>query len=148
MTANQKITGRASSIPGGLALGGLISMIITVAGAMVSAWLIGNEKIREEQIGYCSMFILLASSFFGAWAASEKIKHRRLYVCILSGIIYYGLLLSITALFFGGQYQAMGVTAIVIFGSSMCAALVRPKGKRRSRSGNARHRHRKIAQIR
>ena len=130
MTANQKVTGRASSIPGGLAIGGFMSLIITIIGAMIAAWLIGNERVQEQHIGYCSMLILLASSFIGAWIAASKIKHRRLYICILSGMIYYGMLLTITALFFGGRYQAMGVTAAVVLAGCMSAALTGQRGEK------------------
>lgn len=142
MTANKKVTGKASSIPGGLASGGIVSIAITVAGAMGAAWLIGNEKLQENQIGYCSMFILLASSFLGAKTAAAKIKHRILYMSILSGVIYYAVLLAITAIFFGGQYQAMGVTGLLVLAGSACGALISPKGKRGGRKQHIGHRHR------
>lgn len=142
MTANQKVTGRASSMPGGLALGACVNLLITIIGAMFCGWLIGNEKAPEQSIGYCSMFILLAASFLGARTAAAKIKHRILYVSILSGIIYYCSLLAITALFFGGMYQGMGVTALVIMAGCISAALIGQKGERRSRRGKKRMNHR------
>lgn len=119
-----------------------MNLLITITGAIISAWLIGNEKIPEQSIGYCSMFILLAASFLGAWIAAAKIKHRRLYISILSGLIYYCILLAVTALFFGGQYQAMGVTALVVLAGCMSAALIGLKGERggRRRAGKRKYR--------
>ena len=124
MVVNKKVTGTASSMGGGLALGGVISLVITILGALLCAGLISGEKIAESSIGYCSMVIILLSSIFGSLVAVMKIKHRRVYVCVLSGVIYFGSLLAATALFFGGQYQGMGVTGLLIAGGCMVTVLL------------------------
>jgi hypothetical protein len=56
----------------------------------------------------------------------------------MSGGLYWGLLLCITALFFGGNYDAVPETAAVIITGSGCAAMVslpqrqtKPKKKRK-----------------
>ncbi len=128
MTANRKVTGTASTMPGGLAVGGILSLSITLVGSMITAWLIGTGRISETAMGYCAMGILLLSSFAGAMTAARKIKHRLLYVCGLSGLLYYGLLLCVTALFFGGQYEGMGVTGLVVLAGTGCAALLMVRG--------------------
>ena len=135
MVTNQKVTGTASSMPGGLAVGAGISLLITFVGSWLSAYLISTEKLPQSAIGYCAMGILLLSALLGALVAVHRIKRRRLYACILSGLIYYIILLSMTALFFGGQYQGMGVTALLVVGGTGTAALLSTKGE-----GSYRHR--------
>ena len=128
MVANQKVTGTASSIPGGLTAGAGISLLTTIAGSWMFAYLISTEKLPQSGIGYCAMAIILLSSLLGASVSAHRIKRRLLYVCILSGLIYYMILLSMTALFFGGQYQAMGVTALLVTGGVGTAALLCLRG--------------------
>ena len=58
---------------------------------------------------------LFADSWLGgAWVAWKKIKRLRLQVCLISGGIYYLMLLGMTILFFGGQFCGMGVTALMV----------------------------------
>ncbi len=136
MTQTQKPTGRASSIPAGLAFGALISITVTILMALILAKLVQTEVLLQEQIGYGVMVLLLASSFLGAATAQGKVKHRRLMICMLSALIYFFILMSITALFFGGQYSAVGVTAGVILAGAGTAALLctgQGKGRRQKR---------------
>ena len=137
MTVNQKPSGRAASMPAGLLTGTALSLGITLLLAALAAWLVLEEVIEETHIGYCVMVILMAASFLGALTACGRIKRQRLLVCMLSGSVYFLLLMSITALFFGGQYEAVGVTGILVFGGSMLAVLSSGsnsrEGKRRKR---------------
>lgn len=129
---DKKITGRAASVPAGLAIGALVSVAVTVLISAIGAYLVINEMLPQEQIGYCSIFALLASSILGAITAANRVKHRNLVVSLLSGLAYFVILLSVTALFFGGQYEGVGVTFIVILLGTAAAALIT------SREGNGR----------
>lgn len=135
MVVDKKPTGRASSMPGGLAIGAAISLVVTILLAAMLAKLIEGQTIAEENMGYGVMVILLAASFLGAMASYGKIKRQRVIVCLLSGALYFGILLSITALFFGGQYEAVGVTGLLVLCGSGAAALLglhgNSKGRRR-----------------
>lgn len=124
MVVNRKVTGKALSMPAGLALGAAISLGITISLAILTAKLVDGGTISEEGIGYAALGILLLSSLAGAASAVQKIKRQRLLVCFASGLIYYALLLSMTALFFGGQYSGMGVTALVVLGGSGVVVLM------------------------
>lgn len=135
MVVNQKPTGRATSIPGGLLFGAAISLGITLLAAAVLAKLVASEILEEKNIGYGVMLMLLIGAYTGALGAYGKVKRQRLKVCLLSGVVYFGILLSITALFFGGQYEAVGVTAILVLGGSMTAGLL---GLRQNRGGKKR----------
>lgn len=141
MTVNRKPTGTASSIPAGLAGGTLVSAGITLAGALLTANLIGREVLSWNRCGYAVMVILLLSSWGGAMVAAGKIKRQRLLVCLGSGAIYFIMLLLATALFFGGQYSGVGETGLLIFCGSMLGSFVRLEGKNRRKGRKIRLRN-------
>lgn len=127
MVANRKVTGTASTMPVGLAIGLAVSLLVTVLGAALSAYFVLTEKIPEEGVGYCAGGILLLSSMLGAFVAEKRTKRKRLIVCVLLGGLYYAALTAATALFFGGQYQGMGVTALLVLAGSGCVGLLAAK---------------------
>ena len=121
MVVNQRVTGKAMSMPAGIGIGVLVSTLMTVAGAAALALLISKETIPENGIGYGVIVTLLLASSLGALTAWRCIRHRRMVVCLVQGLCYYIVLLGFTALFFGGQYQGMGITGLVILGG--CGAV-------------------------
>lgn len=121
---NRNHTGRALSIPSGLALGATVSMAVTVVISLIGAQMIINEILPQEQIGYCALAALLAGTILGGLTASGKIKRRKLMVCLLSGCVYFCILLATTALFFGGQYAGFGVTFLTVMLGCIAAALL------------------------
>ena len=127
MTVNRKVTGTAVSMPMGIGIGCGISMILTILGAGLAAKLISAEVLRENAIGYGAMMIILISSIAGAGIAVNKVKKRMLQVSVLVGMFYYALLLAMTALFFGGKYQGMGVTALLVMAG--CGVVVLMAGR-------------------
>ena len=135
MRVNQKVTGRSMSMACGIGVGVLFSVVLTVIGSTILAALIDGEKLGENGIGYGAIVILLLASAMGAIAAWRCVRHRRLMVCLLTGVGYYGALLCVTALFFGGQYQGMGATALMVLaGCSSVGLLGLHGGKTGNRS--------------
>ena len=135
-------SGRALSTPMGLLYGTAASMLITLLGAVVLAWLINLEKLQWEQIGYGIMVLLLTASFLGALAAYHKIKRQRMMVCILAGLLYLAVLASLTALFFGGQYEGVVVSGCLIAAGSVSAGILGLQTGKGRISGNRKRRHR------
>lgn len=130
MTGKLKNTGRATSMPVGLLSGLAVSFGVTILGIGMIAKALDMEKMREGAIGYAVMVLLLAASFAGALVSRNRIKRQYLLVCGLSALMYFLTLLSITALFFGGQYEAVGVTGLLVLGGSMLALLTGGQGRR------------------
>jgi len=118
------------SAAAGLALGGGVSLLITLLSAAVLAWMVDKERLAWEKIGYGIMVTLLLASMLGARFAYSRVKRQPLLICALSGVVYLGLLLSITALFFGGQYDGAVITSVLILGGSLAAGLLPSLGKR------------------
>jgi len=133
MTTTIKHAGKASSIPGGMAIAASISIIITIASSAVIANFLNTEKITCEQAGYWIMGMLFLASFIGGKCAFAAIKRQRIAVSIMSGALYWGLLLCITALFFGGNFSAVWETAGMIAAGSGSAALLSVPVKRNYR---------------
>lgn len=135
MFNNKMATGKTSGMSVGILIGVLVCIGVTLAGTVILAWLITTERMSENVVGYGAMGVLILSASLGALTASTKVRRLRTQVCLITGGIYYLILLSITALFFGGQYQGMGVAAIlVIVGSSLTALLgIREKKSRKSK---------------
>lgn len=125
-----KKSGRAMSIPVGIGLALLISLLITLAGSALIAIMVSSERIGEGAIGYGAMVTLALATLAGAWIAVAFVKRLRLQVSMIFGACYYLLLLAMTALLFGGQYQGMGTTALVVLiGSALIAFLPMTKSK-------------------
>ena len=130
MGTNRRVTGRAMSLPAGIAVGVCVSLGMTLAGAVLLGVLMDGETLQMNSVGYGSMVILLVSSMTGPLVAKSLIKHRALLVCMASGAGYYLTLLAMTALFFGGQYHGMGVTALVVLAGTGCTMLLGLKSKK------------------
>ena len=75
-------------MPAGLAMGWIVSMVITVVVCGVITWLILSGKAGWEVMGYGAIVILLVASYAGATVSCKMIMHRKLLVCILSGVIF------------------------------------------------------------
>ena len=58
------------------------------------------------------------------------------------GAVYLVVLWAMTALFFGGRYQGVGVTAIVIFGGAILTVLLPGKLEMKAKSHRSKKRRR------
>ena len=110
---------KGMTIPAGIGLGAAMSLLVTLIGAAVVAYLVLRERVGESGIGVASMVVVLIGSIMGAWSAYRFVQKQRLQICLMSGAAYYLLLLGMTALFFGGQYRSMGTTAIIVLAGAM-----------------------------
>ena len=129
-------------MPLGLGIGLAVCMALTMAAAAISANLILTEKIGAGAIGYCAIVTLLLSSAVGAWLAAVLVKRRWMIVCMGVGCAYFLTLLAITALFFGGQYQGIVVTALVVFGGCGAVGLLGLKAGGESKKHRKKYRSR------
>lgn len=126
-------TGKSLSFPGGMTVSGITSMSITILASVIIAQMLDSGQITWEQSGYWIMGMLLLSAFLGAKAAIVAIKRQKLAVSMMSGILYWGIMICVTALFFGGNYDAVLETAALIIAGSGCAAMVSLPQKRSRR---------------
>ena len=139
-----KVTKRkqgTNSKAGILMVGTIVSMAVMLVGAAICAALISAETIPAEAMGYCTLGILLISAFAGAAVAAGKGIEKRLYMSLGIGGAYMVVLFAISALFFGGQYEGIGVTALVVLSGCVLPVLLgmnRRKGVKPHKSKNKR----------
>ena len=100
-------------MPAGIGLGIVIGILIMILGAAVTAWMVTNEIIGQDAVGYSCMLIHVLSSLVGSIISFGLIRHRRLMV---SGAVCAGyyLVLLVVALAFGGIFTGMGTTALMV----------------------------------
>ena len=132
---NYLMSGKTMSVPKALSVGAAVSILTTMSIAALVSKLIVSETIPWEWIGYGTMFLLYMSSFLGAWSAYRLIRQQKLLISLMSGLIYFGILLSVTALFFGRQYEAVGVSGLVVLAGCGSSGLL---GFDRKMGGNGR----------
>lgn len=139
MVSKQSVRGNVGMIPRGIGLGLAASLICTFACIAIGASLLNAEIVGEKNEGYITVTTLLFSSIIGAVVSVRSIKEKRVPVCLLSGGAYLLSLLAITALFFGGVYDGVGESALVILAGALSVALLglkesRKAGKRRRKN--------------
>jgi hypothetical protein len=120
----RKPTGRAVSMPAGIAWGAAVSYAVTLVCGAIAAWLMDHEIIELEAVGYGAMVILLLASALGALTARVLVKHRILPVCAATGGVYIAMLLATTAAFFGGRYSGVGVTVALVMAGALSVGLL------------------------
>lgn len=144
MVVNQKVTGTASAMPVGIGAGVAIGLAVSVGGAGVFGALLSREIVSAASLGYWAMLLILLSSMAASCTAVARIKRQRLMVCGITGALYFLVLVSMTALFFGGQYQWVGVTALLILAGSVAATLLSARPNRKYHYRNRRRGGRKL----
>lgn len=123
-------------LPAGLLIGAGGSMAVTMVLTALMAYFMDKEMIRSEATDVCSVIVLMLSSAAGSLIAWRKVGHHRLMVCLSAGAVYYLALAACTALFFGGEYRNLGITALVILAGAGAVVLL---GLREQGSANASH---------
>jgi len=129
-----------------VAIGVMVSFAVMLAGAAISAAMILSSRIPVSAEAYCTMAVLLLSSFSGVAVACRNIGKRRLIIGTLIAAVYYILLLGITAIWFEGRYQGVGVTGLVILCGGIVGTFLGTKDKKQSISRKSKIKHRQYVQ--
>ena len=114
-----------------MAVGGgtVTGLLVAIVGACLLSFLIHKNRIGLEQTGIWLTVVLLLSSFSGALVAGKGTKENRLPAILATGLCYFIVLLSCTALFFGGEYQGIWITLLVISAGTVSCAILCLKRK-------------------
>ncbi len=134
MAVKRKMSGRGVSIPGGIAIGVVTSVAAMLIGALVMAYLVTGETVPIDGIGFGASCILVVATALGAWIATTLTKQKKLLVCGLTAIVFYLVLLSVTAIFFDGMFSGMGITALMTVigaGAALLPGMRKKSGKSR-----------------
>ena len=131
----KKQGGKAIAMPVGIAFGIMVAVVITLLGAILLTSLIAGEKMELEALGYGIMAIQFLGGIIGAVTAMLAIKRQKMQVCLLTGLSYFLVLLASNALFFGGQYEGVLTTGLILLVGCGITAIL---GSREARGRNRR----------
>lgn len=131
MTTKHKATGRAKTVPLGIAEGLTVSILITVIGAAIIAWMISSSFLKNDKTGYAIMAILFLAPLAGCLTSAKLIKHETAKVCLITGICHFVTLLVITGIAFHGEYSEIWVPlGLTVMGVLTSILLARKSTKR------------------
>lgn len=133
-----KTKGKAAAIPAGIGIGLCVGLITTLLGAVLLAFALAGETLTVDTMGYGVMVVLFVAAFISSMVATWCIKHRKMQVSLITAGAYLLMLLAMNALFFGGQYEGVGATVLVVAIAGAAAAFIGSSGGK-----TAKH-HRKI----
>lgn len=136
MVTNRKVTGKAGSIPKGVAIGTAVALLLTLLVAFGMTQLVLTEKMSENGIGYGAMITLPFVSGISSWIAVGIIRRRRMQVCLLSAASYFIVLCAINILFFGGQFGGLWLSMLLIFAGAFGVGVL---GLRGDKGGRKKH---------
>ena len=122
MPTAKKNRGQALSVQAGLFRSSVVMLLLTIVLSVFLTVLLQRGILTEGKSGYGVMLLLLIVSFTGSGYSAAKIKHQKMMMCLYSGLIYFLMLLGITAIFYGAQYEAVWQTFAVIGAGTAAAA--------------------------
>ena len=125
----KRIKGRQVSLPAGIGIGIGASVFISIAGAMILAVLINGEYMDINSLTAGTALLHLIASFVGSWLASVLTKQKRLITSLITAASYLLVMLGMTALVFGGQYQGVGLALLMVLIGAGVVILLGLKGK-------------------
>ena len=131
----------SASGAGVVAVGAAISLLVSILTAAICAALIASETIGASSAGYCAMIILLTGAFAGSITAGKG-RERRVIFIALTGACYMLLLLALTALFFDGRFQGIGVSALVILSGCILGLFLTQTRQKRTKPRGSKIRRR------
>ena len=124
MSLKRKGGNRKWSATGAVMLGLGVGFALLLFGSALLAWLIIRDKLQLQSIGVGSGIIMVIASGLGAWVTAAAARSKRLQMIGIFAGVFFGLLLSVTALVFGGQYSGVLVYGIcILVGAGGCALL-------------------------
>ena len=112
-----------------------VSLLVMVISIAIFTGLIRSERITEGASGYCTVCIHLLSIIIGACVASKEEKGNAIWISLLLALMYSIVLIAMTAIIFGGQYQGISATVFVILTGCAIPVIM---GKWRLNVGKAR----------
>lgn len=136
---NQKLTGRAVSIPKAVMIGNAVCVIAMSVVIAVTAHMISSEILQQNSIGYCAILALVLGSGVGAWTAAVKAKRLKIQVVAIHAVLCFLELLGLNFIIFKGSFQGCLVTLVsIIFGSiggGLLSSVDQPRKRRKKNIG-------------
>lgn len=121
-------------------MGVAVSLIISLLGAAVLAWLISWERMEETAMNAGCFAILAVAALIGGLFSSKAIGEKRMLICLITAAGFY-IALLVLALVFGGRFAGLGRNALGVLTGGGIAILLGLVG---NKSGANRHKFRQF----
>ena len=118
------------NVPVSLGMGFVFAWVIMIVMGAVTAFMIAGERIPEDFLDPAAVIVLCVSSFVSAMAAGGAAEGKRMFVCVLSGGIYYLSLICCNILLFNGCFHGLLGAALTIIGCCVIAGLIQTRQRK------------------
>lgn len=109
----------------------LVGIVVTIAIALVAAFLISAEMVEPAVENTVAMLGLLIGAATAALIAAGQTTDKRIIICMAGAAAYFLALVSMAAMLFDGVGGGVGVSALLVFSAGFAVALLGLKrGKR------------------
>ena len=126
----KRMKGKTLSLPVGIGIGIAVSMALTVGGAMLLAVLINGEQMGFASLSTAISLIHLIASFAGTYLATALTQQKKLITASATAAGYLIVLLGMTALLFGGQYEGVWLSLLMVLLGAGCVILLDLRGSK------------------
>ena len=104
-------------------VGAGVTMLASTGVSMVLATMMNAEKITVTGMGYGVMLMQMLAAYSGGYTACQMRNEQRLPTALLTGMVYFAVLVTNNLLFFRGELNGTGETALLILCGSILSAM-------------------------
>ena len=120
----QKNTGDLKKYIASVVVGIVVSLLVMLVMITIAAILVCGEKIGENMLFYLCAAALIAASIAGATVAGAMAGECKIILSLINGAVFAIILMSINIAAYGGIYENIGPTMLLILGSGLGAGLL------------------------
>lgn len=116
--------------------GSITGILFLMVSAAILSTLILNGSIPEKRINYFVLVLIVVSVFLGTMIGRKNAEEYKRIVCIITGIAIFCSLLFVTAVLFGGRYNGVGETGLLILCGCALPIFLKPNGGKKKKAGS------------
>lgn len=116
--------------------GCITGILFLMVSAAILSTLILNGSIPERSINYYILVLIVVSVFLGTIVGRKRAGECKKIVCIITGTAIFCSLLLVTAVLFGGRYNGVGETGLLILCGCVLPIFVKTNGRKKKKAGS------------
>ncbi len=97
-----------NAIPLAIMIGAASALMVTAAASVICTQLINTTVITGNSMLLICPILWFAASMLGSFVTSIMLYRKYIIACAVTAVIYFGVLFTITILFFDGSYSQAG----------------------------------------
>lgn len=137
--------GTSSPVIAGVLTGAAVAVAVMAGLSIAMAWMINRGWMPVDLLGYGSMGVIVLASASGATVTIKKVMRRSILMGGLTGATLILAVLAVNGLFFGGQYDGVFTTILMILVGCIVPGVI---GSKKIGKGNVgRRKKRKLCRI-